>query len=118
MMVRAQYCGNRAAGLYIGVSNARRYFSKRIGHIELQLDNLQIICGLTPHFWQDKPEIQDPRLCVWLETKHPRATPHWTEVPMALIPAGKNTFRLAAVMQESRAPFSHARVRTAQSQMA
>lgn len=118
MIVKAQYCGNRAAGLYVGTSNVRRYFSKRIRLIELQLDNLQIVCGLPPHFWQDKPEIQDPRLCVWLETKHPHTTPRWTEVPMALIPEGKNTFRLAAVTEKSYAPLRHARLRTAQSVMA
>lgn len=118
MMVKAQYCGNRAAGLYVGVSNARRYFSKRMRLIELQLDNLQIVCGLTPHFWQDKPEIQDPRLCIWLETKHPHTTPRWIEIPMALIPEGKNTFRLAAVTGKSKAPLRQAQVKAAQSQVA
>lgn len=118
MIVKAQYCGNRAAGLYVGASNARRYFSKRIRLIELQLDNLQIVCGLTPHFWQDKPEIHDPRLCIWLETKHQHAVPRWTEVPMALIPEGKNSFRLAAVKDKSSAPLRHAHVKTAQSQVA
>ena len=69
MVVTSKCCGHRVTGLYVGADNVRRYFPKRISEIELQLDHLRIECGLTPDFWQDQPEIHDPRLCVWLESK-------------------------------------------------
>jgi hypothetical protein len=124
MMVKAQYRGNRVASLYVGANNVRRHFSKRIRLIELQLDNLRILCGLTPHFWQDKPEIQDPRLSVWLESRHPQAVPSQMEIPLALIPAGKNSFKLAAVAQRahvrlgSRASLPNSGTKSAQTQTA
>ncbi len=37
--------------------------------IELQLDHLQIQCGLAPEFWHGEPEIRDARLCEWLDFK-------------------------------------------------
>lgn len=103
MMVKAQYRGDHVASLYVGPNNVRRYFSKRVQLVELQLDGLRIVCGLTPHFWLDRPEIQDPRLCVWLETKHPQARPSQAEIPFALIPAGDNLFKLAAIAEKTRA---------------
>ncbi len=81
----------------MGVNNVRRYFSKRIPVVELQLDHLQIQCGLTQNFWQGQPEIHDPRLCLWLESKHPSNGPRPTPFPLALIPAGKNSFKLASI---------------------
>jgi hypothetical protein len=107
MMVKAQYRGNHVASLYVGPNNVRRYFSKRFQVVELQLDSLQIVCGLTPHFWQDKPEIQDPRLCVWLETKRPLERPCHAEIPFALIPTGNNSFRLATIAEKARANLTH-----------
>ena len=62
MVVKTQYDGFRVSGLYVGANNVRRYFSKRIPVVELQLDHLQIQCGLTPRFWDGQPEIHDPRL--------------------------------------------------------
>ncbi len=118
MKVKAQYCGNRVAGLYVGSNNVRRYFSKRIRLIELQLDHLRILCGLTPPFWLDKPEIQDPRLCVWLEAKHPQQAPSQTEISLALIPSGKNSFRLAAMARKSSARLRHENVKAEQTLIA
>lgn len=97
MVVKAQYRGNRVSGLYVGSNNVRRYFSKRFRVVELQLDNVRILCGLTPHFWQDEPEIHDPRLCVWLEAKHPPEAPCQAEIPLAMIPSGKNSFMLTSI---------------------
>jgi hypothetical protein len=97
MVVKTQYAGHRVAGLWVGVNNVRRYFSKRIPVVELQLDHLQIQCGLTQNFWQGQPEIHDPRLCLWLESKHPSNGPRPTPFPLALIPAGKNSFKLASI---------------------
>ena len=96
MIVKALYRGYRACGLYVGAENVRRYFSKKIQSIELQLDHLTILCGLTPDFWLDKPEIQDPRLCLWLQLKYSPATLHESEKMMAMVPTGKNSFKLIA----------------------
>lgn len=95
MVVKTQYDGFRVSGLYVGANNVRRYFSKRIQEVELQLDHLQIQCGLTARFWDGQPEIHDPRLCDWLESKHFHERPCRTPIPMALIPSGKNSFKVA-----------------------
>jgi hypothetical protein len=95
MVVKTQLDGFRISGLYVGVNNVRRYFSKRAPVVELQLDHLQIRCGLSPRFWEGQPEIHDPRLCDWLESKHLHDRTSRTPVPMALIPSGKNSFKLA-----------------------
>jgi hypothetical protein len=116
MIVKAQYCGNRVAGLYVGSNNARRYFSKRIRQIELQLDHLRILCGLTPPFWKDKPEIHDPRLSVWLEAKHPPEGSSYREIPLALIPSGKNSFRLAAIAVQENTKQKHESLKFARTQ--
>jgi hypothetical protein len=95
MVVQTQYDGFRVSGLYVGANNAKRYFSKRIQEVELQLDHLQIQCGLTARFWDGQPEIHDPRLCDWLESKHLHEKPCRTPIPLALIPSGKNSFKVA-----------------------
>jgi hypothetical protein len=99
MVVKTQYEGHRVSGLYVGVNNVRRYFSKRIQAVELQLDHLRIECGLTPRFWDGQPEIHDPRLCDWLESKNFHERPCRTPVPLAMIPAGKNSFKLASIVR-------------------
>ena len=101
MVVKTQYEGFRISGLYVGTRNVRRYFSKRIPVIELQLDHLRIQCGLTPVFWEGQPEIHDPRLCDWLESKNCRDRPSKTPIPMAMIPFGKNSFKLASLSRTS-----------------
>ena len=75
MVVKTQSKGHGVTGLHVGVNNVRRYFPKHIASIELQLDHLQIECGLNPNFWQGEPEIFDPRLCAWLESRHLHAKP-------------------------------------------
>jgi hypothetical protein len=97
MVVKTHSKCRGVTGLHIGVSNVRRYFPKTVPVIELQLDHLQIQCGLAPDFWQGQPEIFDPRLCAWLESKHLHCTPDRAPVPLALIPAGANSFRVQPV---------------------
>ena len=97
MVVKTQYDGFRVSGLYVGANNVRRYFSKRIPVIELQLDHLQIQCGLTPRFWDGQPEIHDRRLCEWLESKQLHDRPCKTPVPLIMTPAGKNSFKLDSI---------------------
>ncbi|MGA2887773.1 MAG: hypothetical protein ABSE51_06955 [Terracidiphilus sp.] len=97
MVVKTQSKGRGVTGLHVGVNNVRRYFPERISSIQLQLDHLLIECGLSPDFWQGEPVIFDPRLCAWLESRHMHAKPDRAPVPLALIPEGKNCFRLQPV---------------------
>jgi len=59
--------------------------------------HLQIQCGLDPNFWQDRPEIHDPRLNAWLESKRTKAKSNQSSILLAMIPSGKNAFRLQPV---------------------
>jgi hypothetical protein len=97
MVVKTQSKGRGVTGLHVGANNVRRYFPKNISVIELQLDHLQVQCGLDPDFWKGQPEIFDPRLCAWLESRHMHAKPDRASVPLAMIPEGKNCFRLQPV---------------------
>ena len=97
MVVKTQSKGSGITGLHVGVNNARRYFPKHISVIELQLDHLQIQCGLNPEFWHGQPEIYDARLGAWLEARHLHAKPDRSPIPLAMIPEGKNSFRLQPV---------------------
>lgn len=94
MVVKTQVKGSEVTGLHIGARNVRRYFPKRIRVIELQLDHLQIQCGLSPQFWHGEPEINDPRLCEWLGFKVIHHGGGRKDVRLAMIPAGKNSFAL------------------------
>jgi hypothetical protein len=97
MVVKTRSNGLGVTGLHVGKDNVQRYFPKHIAVIELQLDHLQIQCGLQPDFWQGDPEIRDPRLCAWLESKHMHGKRDRAPIPLALIPTGENAFRLAPV---------------------
>jgi hypothetical protein len=92
MVVTSKFIGHRVTGLYVGADNVRRYFPKRVTEIELQLDHLRIECGLGPGFWQDQPEIHDPRLCVWLESKQLTGKGPRAAVPLSMTPSGENSF--------------------------
>lgn len=97
MVVKAHSKGHGHTGLHVGVNNVRRYFPRQVDFIELQLDHLRIRCGLSPEFWQGKPDIYDPRLCAWLEAKHMHGNCDRTPVTLAMIPSGENSFRLQPV---------------------
>jgi hypothetical protein len=103
MVVKTHSKGIGVTGLLIGVNNVRRYFPKQIAAIELKLDHLQIQCGLSPDFWQGEPEIYDPRLCAWLESKHMHGKQDRTPIPLAMVPEGKNSFRLRPVALHTHA---------------
>jgi hypothetical protein len=94
MVVKAQSKGRGVSGLHVGSDNVRRYFPKNVSTIELELDHLRIQCGLAPDFWQGQPEIHDPRLCAWLETKHMHGNRGRNPVTLTMVPAGDNAFRL------------------------
>jgi hypothetical protein len=97
MVVKTRNKGLGVIGLHVGVNNVRRYFPERIEVIELQLDHLRIQCGLAPDFWQGAPDIYDPRLGAWLESRHLHGRLARTPIPLAMIPEGKNSFRLQPV---------------------
>lgn len=97
MVVKTQSKGRGVTGLNVGMSNVQRYFQRGLPFVELQLDHLQIQCDLSPNFWKDQPEIFDPRLCAWLESKELSAMSPRGPIPLALIPAGRNSFRLRIV---------------------
>jgi hypothetical protein len=106
MVVRSQSNGHRITGLYVGVNNVRRYFPKKVETIDLELDHLRIQCGLQPHFWKGQPEIHDPRLCEWLESKQFQGKGCRTSMPLAMIPSGEHSFTLgpASLDGHGRAP--------------
>lgn len=89
-------------GLHVGDSNVRRYFSRELPVIELQLDHLQIQCGLDETFWDGEANIFDPRLCAWLESKNYHESGRHTPISLSLIPSGPNSFRLQPLPKGER----------------
>ncbi len=108
MVVKTQSKGREITGLEVGIHNVRRYFPRDTAVIELELDHLRIQCWLTPDFFGDHPEIHDPRLGAWLESKNFHERPSRVPVPLAMIPNGNNSFRLRpiALNASSRKPTS------------
>jgi hypothetical protein len=112
MVVKTQLRGGEVSGLHIGARNVRRYFPKGTREIELELDGLQIQCGLPREFWNGRPEIHDPRLCEWLDFKVLHRIGERKQVKLAMTPAGKSVFRLRAeVLRED--PFAGTEAMTA-----
>jgi hypothetical protein len=103
MVVKSQCIGNRVTGLVVGQSNVRRYFPRKVEAINLQLDHLLIQCGLAPRFWDGEPEIHDPRLCLWLESKQSRKSNSRASVPLYMVPTGEGAFTLGFSKPESQA---------------
>lgn len=94
MVVKIQSRGRCVTGLSIGAGNVRKYFRADMAAIEFELDHLQIECKLTPDFWQGDGEIQDPRLCAWLELKSSCLMPGQPPVLLTMIQSRENCFRL------------------------
>jgi len=103
MVVKTHSKCHGVTGILVGEVNVRRYFPKSVAVIELQLDHLQIQCGLAADFWQGQPEIFDPRLCAWLESKQLHPGANRSPIPLAMIPAGENSFRLQPVSPNQNA---------------
>lgn len=107
MLVRALCAGREAAGLRVGACNVRRYFPKGTAEIELQLDHLRIECGLQPDFWCGRPEIRDPRLSLWLNSKNLIAKSFAPPIPIEMIPSGVNSFKLERATRSGRFAARH-----------
>ena len=103
MLVTSQCDGSRVTGLYIGAENVRRYFPRRVERIELRLDHLRIECGLTSLFWNGQPEIHDPRLCLWLESKQSHRRERRLPMSLAMTPCGEHCFTLGPVQPDDEA---------------
>ena len=101
MIVTSQRSGHRITGLYVGASNVRRFFPKRVSTIELQLDHLRIECALKLDFWNGHPEIDDPRLCLWLESKHFQRRECRSPMPFAMMPAGEHSYTLGPMLHQN-----------------
>lgn len=101
MVVRTQCKGRKVSGLYIGARNVRRNFPKHTAAVEFVLGHLHIGCRLTPGFWHGQPEIRDPRLCEWLEFKLYRERSLRTPLPLKLVQAGRNRFRILPMVLPS-----------------
>lgn len=106
MMVKALRVGNEACSLHVGVSNVRRYFPREVTKIELQLDHLRIECGLPPDFWRTEPEIHDPRLRLWLQSKN-HEKPCRASLLLTMVPSGDNSFKLEPVARNDRHQTRH-----------
>ena len=94
MVVKTQCKGRAVTGLRVGAADVRRYFSRDVAAIELVLDHLRIECGLSPAFWDGQPEIRDPRLCAWLESKQFHGGSWQIPRQLDMIPQGLNSFKL------------------------
>ena len=94
MVVKTHCNGREFTGVEVGAVDVRRYFPRDTAVIELLLDHLQIQCGLAPEFWRGEPEIRDPRLCVWLNSKVCHRVGAHNDLRLAMTPAGNNAFRL------------------------
>lgn len=103
MMVEVQHKGCTITGLKVGVNNVRRYFPKDSSSVDLQLDHLHIQCDLQPAFWQNEPQISDPRLTAWLEAKNSNVRRERKPVVMAMVPTEKRSFRLQMVSPRAHA---------------
>jgi len=108
MRVTIQHKGCSVTGLNVGATNVRRYFTRQVSSIELQLDHLQIACALEPEFWESDGEIRDPRLAAWLELKNSQGLQGQDTVLLSMIPTGKNCFRLCAICANQRGKIHHA----------
>jgi hypothetical protein len=58
------------------------------------LGHLHIHCALPPEFWEGRPEIFDARLSSWLESKVLHQRSRRAPIPILMIPAEKNSFKL------------------------
>ena len=102
MLVKTQCRGRIFTGVTVFDKDVRRYFPEQTESIDLELDHLRISCGLSPGFWSGHSDICDPRLCAWLESKNFNGRPGDGPVALAMIPSGKNAFRLRVFQRQKK----------------
>jgi hypothetical protein len=96
MVVRTRQNGHEVTGLRVGAANVRRYFPRTVSRVRLRLGDLEIDCKLSPEFWHGKPEIEDPRLCEWLQFRRQRDELDRRPVTLAMDCAGEDSYTLHA----------------------
>lgn len=94
MVVQIQRNGRSVTGLHIGSGNVRRHFPKGQQSVDLEIGHLQICCKLQPDFWRNEPQISDPRLTAWLESKEPEDKTRRARTQMSLVLVEGESFRL------------------------
>ena len=94
MLVQIQHKGISVTGLLIGIRDVRRHFPDRESTVDLELDHLRIKCNLQPAFYDDQPQISDPRLSAWLEAKNLYSRSGCGPEFLALLATGENSFRV------------------------
>jgi hypothetical protein len=94
MVVKTQQNGHAVTGLRVGAANVRRYFPRTINAVRLRLGDLEIECKLSPEFWNGKPEIQDPRLCEWLQFRRSSEGADRKPITLAMEQSGRDSFTL------------------------
>jgi len=67
----------------------------------LRLGDLEIDCKLSPEFWHGKPEIEDPRLCEWLQFRRSRQQTDRRPITLAMDSAGGDSYTLQAIAPPS-----------------
>ena len=87
-------------GLHIGAENVREHFPRHVDFVEFELDHLNIVCTLDSSFWEDRPEIHDMRLSLWLEAKRSSGKLAAHHAQVSLIPSGERRFRLELTVVE------------------
>lgn len=103
MLVSTQQNGYEVTGLRVGAANVRRYFPKTVSRVKLRLGDLEIDCKLSPEFWNGKPEIDDPRLCDWLQFRRLRVRADRNPMPLEMEHAGEDAFTLMDAPQLEKA---------------
>ncbi len=103
MFVTALSKRRGVTGLLVGAENVRQFFPESNTVIELELGHIKIQCNLQEEFWAGKPEILDPRLSAWLETKHMHANERRSPVALALMPSGTNSYKLEPLWRDATA---------------
>ena len=101
--MKMQNKGRSITGLSIGTSNVRRYFPWGLQAIDLELDHLRIRCDLHKTFWDDRPELTDPRLCAWLEAKYSREKLPQSPVSLKMVRTGDH-YRLQLIRLPAALP--------------
>jgi hypothetical protein len=87
-------------GLHVGAENVVLHFPRGIDAVELELDHLNIVCTLEPSFWEDRPEIHDMRLSLWLESKRNSGKLVGKNAEVSLVPSGEHKFRVLLTVVE------------------
>lgn len=99
MVVRTRQNGYEVTGLRVGAANVRRYFPKTVSQVKLRLGDLEIDCKLSPEFWQGKPEIDDRRLCEWLQFRQSHERADRKPIHLAMEHAGDDSYTLRGITQ-------------------